>query len=294
MPFADVGPARVEYLVEGQGPGLVLIHGTSGSATTNWDHLVGRFAAESTVVRPNYAGSGATTDPGGRLQLDDLVAQVLGAATEAGLERFDVVGFSLGAVVALALAAGESERVRSVTAINGWSSSADGRTQLQFRLWQELHARDHRLLAEVLMLTAFSQPFLSRLSWAEVEAMVVEMTLTVPSGIPRQADLDLRVDLDDAVAAIAVPALVIGSTRDHMVPVEHSHGLRDRIPGARYVELDTGHVVIFEAPDALAEAIETFLREVRTGEELGVPPTFQPALTPISRQVRLRGRPQVS
>jgi 3-oxoadipate enol-lactonase len=265
MPFTEAGPARVEYLVDGDGPGLVLLHGTSGTATSNWDHLMGRLTPGSTVVRPNYAGSGATTDPGGRLGLDDLVQQVLAAATAAGVETFDVAGYSLGAALALAVAAAAPQRVRSVASICGWSSSADGRVQLQFRLWQELHARDHVLLSKFLTLTAFSPAFLSQLSWPEVEAMCTEMALTMPPGMPRQADLDLRVEIDDAVAGLRMPALVVGATQDHMVPVLHSRRLRDRILGARYVEIDAGHAVLFEAPDPLADALLAFLAEVRAG-----------------------------
>jgi 3-oxoadipate enol-lactonase len=259
MPTTHVGPALVDYQVDGSGPGLLLVHGTGGSAASNWEHLIPHFAQHHTVVRPDLAGSGATTDSGLRLQLDDLVDQAVGAAVDAGQERFDVVGFSLGAVVAAAIAARHPDRVRSLVLIAGWVSSADARTQLQFRLWQELHASDHRLFARHLVLTGFSPPFLAAMEWPELEGLAAEIAFTIPPGMGRQSELDLRIDLTPDLASIRARTLVIGCTRDQMVPVEHPRALHAAIPGSAYTEFDTGHLVIFEGADELAAAIDDFI-----------------------------------
>lgn len=259
MPSVTVGPAEVHYEISGAGPGLVLVHGTGGSAASNWGHLIDSFAERHTVVAPDVAGSGDTTDPGLRLQIEDLVDQVLGAATDAGQDCFDLVGFSLGALIAAAAAVAAPERVRSLVLIAGWASSDDARVQLQFRLWQELHARDHRVLAAFLTLTGFSPAFLSSMSWPELEGMVAEAGFTMPPGMPRQAELDLRVDITDVLPRIAAPTLVIGCTQDQMVPAGHSRSLHSAIAGSSYREFDTGHLVMYEQPDALVGAIEDFL-----------------------------------
>lgn len=97
MKFVEIGGVQVSYRVDGDGPGLVLVHGTGGNADTNWAHLLPVLTRRWTVVRPNYSGSGETRDNGGPLAVEALAAQVVGAAQAAGAVPFDLVGFSLGA-----------------------------------------------------------------------------------------------------------------------------------------------------------------------------------------------------
>ncbi|MER5418861.1 alpha/beta fold hydrolase [Streptosporangium roseum] len=58
---------------------------------------------------------------------------------------------------------------------------------------------------------------------------------------------------------ITAPTLVIGNTQDYLVPVEHSRELHRLIPGSRYAELDSGHVVVLERPAELTELIREFI-----------------------------------
>ncbi|WP_323012008.1 alpha/beta fold hydrolase [Castellaniella sp.] len=125
MPVVKVLDTHVTYAVNGQGPALVLVAGTGGNLDSNWAHLVDPLATHRMVVRPDYSGSGETTDPAGELSLDLLAAQVLAAAQAAGADRFDLVGFSLGACVAAQLAATHPGRVRSLTLLAGFSHGQD-------------------------------------------------------------------------------------------------------------------------------------------------------------------------
>lgn len=98
------GEAVVHYDLTGDGPGVVLVHGTAASRE-QWSPLTAELAGRFTVVAPDYSGSGATTDHGGPVTLADLADEVLAAANAAGLDTFHLVGHSLGAVVAARLAA---------------------------------------------------------------------------------------------------------------------------------------------------------------------------------------------
>jgi pimeloyl-ACP methyl ester carboxylesterase len=148
----------------------VLVHGAAGSADANWVHLVEGFAADRTVVRPDYAGSGATRDHGGRLELDELVAQVAAAAEDAGAVPFELVGFSLGAAVAASLAAQRPDLVRSLVLLGGFASTtADARSQIQFSLWRRMFDTDRDVLARLGVLTGVSPAFLAGMTPAELE-----------------------------------------------------------------------------------------------------------------------------
>ncbi|MDR3436763.1 alpha/beta hydrolase [Telmatospirillum sp.] len=260
MAVIELAEAKVAYRLDGTGPGLVLVHGTGGNAETNWDLVVGRLARRWTVVRPNYSGSGDTTDDGGPLTVGKLAAQVVAAAEAAGAVPFDLVGFSLGAAVAIKIAAGYPDKVRSLVLLAGFAGSGDSRLTLQFRLWRRLIERDRDALARLILLTGFSPAFLSSLDDEAVEKSVADIVAGNNwPGMARQVDLDLTLDVRADAARIIRATLVIGCTHDHMVPSAHAKDLAVLIPGAIYASLDSGHLAPIETPSRLLDLLEPFL-----------------------------------
>ena len=255
-----VGDAIVAYEVDGDGPGLVLVHGTGGDGRTHWDLVASALRTGRTVVRPTLSGSPGTTDGGGPLTLDALAAQVVAAADDAGLAAFDLVGYSLGAAVAARLAASVPERVRRLVLVAGFASADDARARLEFGLWRSLIRTDHDAAARLFMLTGFSPAFLVAMGEEQVEAAVrVGVEGDDWDGMLRQVDLDAVVDVRADLARITAPTLSIGCTHDAMVGASHARAVAALVPGASYAEVDAGHLVVFEAPQALAAELDAFL-----------------------------------
>src|SRR5947209_15501028 len=105
------GMVRVEvrnlipsYEVIGKGPELVLIPGTFADRRT-WSRVLGRLSARFRCLLLDPRGTNETPDPGTAFTADDLAADVASAMDAAGFERAHVVGHSLGASVAIILAA---------------------------------------------------------------------------------------------------------------------------------------------------------------------------------------------
>ena len=151
--YVQLGDAQVGYRDSGGGAPLVLVHGTGGDGEANWGEVI-RHLPGRRILRPDYAGSGLTTDLSGRLTLDRLAGQVLATADHAGVETFDLVGFSLGAAVAVRLASRHPDRVRHLVSLGGFVTGMDPRSRLQFDHWIDLVARDRE--AGVLVVTTRS------------------------------------------------------------------------------------------------------------------------------------------
>lgn len=260
MSVVEIDGAKVAYRVEGKGPGLVLVHGTGGNGETNWTQVVDRLSERWTVVRPDYAGSGETIDDGGPLAIETLSAQVVAAAEAAGAVPFDLVGFSLGAAVAIKIATDHPDKVRSVVLLAGFATGDDPRLRFQFRLWRDLIGRDREALARIVLLTGFSPAHLSSLSDDVIETAVQDIVAGNNwPGMARQVDLDLIVDVQAEAERISKPTLVIGCIHDHMVPSAHAKELVRIIPGATYAEVESGHLAPLEQPNDLIALIEPFL-----------------------------------
>ncbi|MBG0829222.1 alpha/beta fold hydrolase [Planomonospora sp. ID67723] len=261
MPTVTVGTSTVNYLRTGRGPGLVLVHGTGADGRSNWAPLIDMVADRYTVVAPDLSGAGATVDDGGPLHVDDLAAQVLGAAEHAGLDGFHLVGHSLGAVVALAAAAARPERVRSVIAHAGWART-DPWMAFQFDLWVRLLGHDRELLARLLQLTAMSDDTLrarGHQDFASATAGFSSLLEGAGQGFVRQARADIDVDITASLSRITAPTLIISSRDDRIVPPHHQRELAELIEKAEFLELPGGHGLPFEHPGSFAEAVASRL-----------------------------------
>lgn len=260
MPIVTSGATDVAYETRGEGSPMVLIHGAGGSAQTNWDVVAGSLAKHFRVVMPDYAGSGTTTIPQQDVDLSEIVAQVAAVIAEEADQGAHVVGFSLGAVVAAMLARDLADKAWSLTLIAGWARS-DARMRIQFGLWEHLVSQDPDAAATHLLLTGHSNRVLGSASIDELREWIRATSSGIPAGMTYQADLASRIDILPMLSEVKVPTQVIGLTQDNMVPVAHARELHAAIPGAEYLEIDGGHLVLAEQPGDIADVIREFARD---------------------------------
>ena len=69
-------------------------------------------------------------------------------------------------------------------------------------------------------------------------------------------------DMQDELASLTCPVLVIGGSLDRVRPPALAEAVAKSIPGVRYVEIRTGHYMSVQTPDLLSERIEEFLKSV--------------------------------
>jgi 3-oxoadipate enol-lactonase len=69
-------------------------------------------------------------------------------------------------------------------------------------------------------------------------------------------------DMESELARLACPVLVIGGSLDRVRPPPTAQATAKAIPGARYLELRTGHYMSVQTPDLISDAIDEFLRSV--------------------------------
>lgn len=108
---ASIETGPFSYTDEGSGPTLVMIHGLPGSSR-DFRWLCGALEGRIRSVRleqPGFGGTPVSTETGTRLGL--RAEFVLHAAAALGLERFWVLGHSIGGPVAMEVAARAPERV---------------------------------------------------------------------------------------------------------------------------------------------------------------------------------------
>ncbi|MFF1559516.1 alpha/beta fold hydrolase [Streptomyces sp. NPDC058279] len=244
---------------ESGGPGLLLAHGGGGSVESNFGAILDDLAAAYSVVGVDYPGTGGTPRATGPLELDVLADQLVAAADAEGLERFAVLGYSLGGNVAVRLAARYPERVTALV-LTATFARAGNRLGLVADLWSALAARgDSESLARFLTPLALGARTLEALGPEELEELVRATAASIPPGSGDHVELIRGADLRADLARIDVPALVIATTEDGLVPLDLQRELADSLPGAQYAELATGHLPFVERPAEWAALISGFL-----------------------------------
>ena len=119
----------LRYDISGDGPALVLLHG-SVLTRAIWRGLgyLAPLIAEHTVIRIDLRGhglSGAPHDPGAYTQ-EVFVADLLAVLDAEGVGRAALMGYSLGARVALSTALEHPGRVRRLVSLGGSASAQRG------------------------------------------------------------------------------------------------------------------------------------------------------------------------
>lgn len=241
------------------GPGLLLAHGGTGSIAANYGPILDTLAAVRTVVGVDYPGSGDTPRADAPLTVDELADQLVAAGVEEGLERFAILGYSLGAAVAVRAASRHPDRVTALV-LTAPLVRANARARLAAELGRDLHATgDAGLVARHLYPLAISAPALEALPEADLADALRTTTETLPAGAGEHLDLVARVDVRADLPGIAVPTLVISTTLDRLATPDLHREVAAGIPGARLVEIPTGHVPTVEDTDAWTAAITGFL-----------------------------------
>jgi pimeloyl-ACP methyl ester carboxylesterase len=116
MPSASVNGIDLYYEVHGTGQPLVLLHGGLMTIDLNWAPLLGPLSAQHQVIAVELQGHGHTPDPDRPMSITTMGDDVVALLDHLGVAEADVFGFSLGGLVAFAMAFDHPGRVRRMVA----------------------------------------------------------------------------------------------------------------------------------------------------------------------------------
>jgi 3-oxoadipate enol-lactonase len=234
---------------------IVLVHGTMGKSE-DWSRVVETLSDSRSVIRPNYMERVAGRNSTNAITIKDLADEVVTAVSAEGKQRFDLVGCSLGAAIATCIAAEYPEMVRSLVLVSGFSHGSDPRMNLQFKLWLRLASTDKVVFTNLLLVSGLSPGFLSAFDEPTLHGVIHSFIASTDwRPVEQTIGVDISMDVRKYAARIKTPALLITAKHDQIVPPAYSENL---VPGAKTIELDSGHLIFLEKPVDLASAILSF------------------------------------
>jgi pimeloyl-ACP methyl ester carboxylesterase len=150
MTYAPVNGLQLYYEVHGSGRPLVLLHGGLLTIDLNFGPLLEPLAARRQVIAVELQGHGHTADTGRPLTIETLAGDVIALLDHLGIAEADLFGFSLGGLVAYAVALGAPARVGRLIAASADAHRPPGResappgedrlpTQADFQAWRDAY-----------------------------------------------------------------------------------------------------------------------------------------------------------
>jgi pimeloyl-ACP methyl ester carboxylesterase len=121
--YAPVNGLKMYYEIHGSGEPVVLLHGAFMAITDEWVDWINELAKTRRVIAVEMQGHGRTADIKRDMTYENLSDDVAALLDYLKIERADVVGYSLGGVVALQTAIRHPEKVRKVVSISAWYAS---------------------------------------------------------------------------------------------------------------------------------------------------------------------------
>lgn len=252
---AEVGDARIEFLLEGAGDAVVLIPG-GGLDASYFEDLARRIAgAGFRAVAVNPRGVGASKGRLEGLTLHTLAGDVAAVIEALGSGPAHVVGHGFSNRVARCLAVDRPELVRSVILLAGVGLIApEPRVVRALQAWFGQDTTEADCLEATKQLVA--DPAAAQQVFRQVRRW--------PTAAAAQRAADRATPEDAWVEPRSqVSFLIVQGLKDPVAPPEHGHAFRERLgPRVHVADIpDAGHLVFLEQPEPVVEAIVSFLRQ---------------------------------
>jgi magnesium chelatase accessory protein len=279
--FVNAGGLRWHVQVMGDGPVLLLLHGT-GASTHSWRAFAPLLARRFKVVAPDLPGQGFTESPAARDMSIGGMARLIGALlTALDVEPRYVAGHSAGAAILCRMCLDGAIRPDFLFSLNGALVPYGGGGGQIFSS-----------LAKLIFLNPLiSAPRL--FSWIATDRSAVERTLRAAgSHIDRQgvdfyarlfrnrehvaATLSMMAHWDLAALGRDLPRLksrlvLIATEDDRAIPARDAFAIRDIVPGSAVVMLRRGgHLLHEERPDEVANIL---VKTIETDQTASAPPS---------------------
>lgn len=235
---------------------VVLLHGYLESMLV-WDEFVALLRDRVRVVTLDLPGHGISAVVG-EVHTMEFLAECVALTMEAlGIDRYTVVGHSMGGYVALAMCEKYRERLENIVLLSS-TTSADSQEKCDRRRREIelIKAGKKNTLARLVPHAGFAPENVKRLK-DYIEDIAELILITEDEGvIAILGGMIERKDRGELLRDSGIPHLFIFGRHDYYIPNEVAQEMIAFDPNARVVWLEkSGHMGFYEEPELCARAI---------------------------------------
>lgn len=243
--------AMADMIDEGHGPTLVFLHG-AGVDNRLWEPQVSAFAPTHRVVLPNLPGHGGVPV---RESVQQMAEQVRAQLLDKGINRYAIIGLSLGGMVALDMAGRWGDEVTHLAMIETVPHVTDSR--LMFLIARALLAPFKLIPPGILSLLP------ARLLGAETKdsALYLKRTIAGTGARDNHAVLQAALAYDGRphLVGLQMPVLVMVGEKNKGIH-KRAREMAEAVADAHFVVVPAaGHIANRDAPHFVNNILLSFL-----------------------------------
>ena len=241
MTYASVNGLNLYYETHGSGRPLVLLHGSLMTIDLNWGPMLAPLAATRQVIAVELQGHGHTADTDRPMTIAGLAADVVALLDHLGIAQADLFGFSLGGLVAYAVALDAPTRVGRLIVASADAHRPPGRESAPLDDDRMPTPADFQAMRDAYDAAAPDPEHFDEFA-AKTSTMVHEFP-----------------GWTDELRSLQAPTLVMFGDRDFS-PLADVVEMYEMLPNAQLAILPgTTHVGFTQRPDAVLALITPFL-----------------------------------
>jgi 3-oxoadipate enol-lactonase len=263
MKWLDVNGVSLRCELSGAGAQTVVLVHELGGCLDSWDETLPAFQQHFRTLRYDQRGFGQSEKVSGTLKLDDMVADIAALLDVLAIQQpCYVVGSALGAGIAAAFAARHSPRVARLVLQSLVTRSNPATRPHMVARAAEVERTGMRAQAQASLDRSYPEVLRGsgEKERARFETYRARWIANDPQSFAAINRMLLEMDVDPELGKIACPTLSIGCRHDSMRTPAMVEELSKQIPGAHYVEADSGHFMHAQSPELFAQTVISFLR----------------------------------
>jgi pimeloyl-ACP methyl ester carboxylesterase len=249
----EAGAETISFLEAGSGPTLLFLH-SFGAGADIWRPQLLEFARDHHVIAPDLRGHGGSTWRTG-LAPAAMALDAIGLAHRLGCQDLVVVGLSMGANVAIQMAAMESSLIRGLVLASAFTTPAQPLSDVLNGISREaelvIDMKDYARRRAERMLPG---------AGAGAEDFFIDASRMSKAALVTLGRSLARWNVTPLVRAVGAPCLLLRGEKDPYVTPETTEEIADRLRSAEVRTLPgAGHICNLDAPELFNRAAREFV-----------------------------------
>jgi pimeloyl-ACP methyl ester carboxylesterase len=253
---SNIGGTRV--LQQGTGFPLLFVHGFTTTAEF-WRHQAASLSDKYRVIRIELRGHGkADHHPDQAFSIDAYARDVLSVIDKLGLDRYILIGLSMGGTVAQTVTLSRPRGLVGLVLVGATAHGLGPDVQADNVIAAIRRIGIHQSAQDVIDASFAASTSQDLVAWARSEVTQTPEYVAVQA-IRSLNDTDNRARLGH----VEVPTLIVAGEDDRITPVGESEHLAELIPGAELAVIKAAaHFPMLEQPVKFNEVFEEFVERL--------------------------------
>ncbi|MGQ8631011.1 alpha/beta fold hydrolase [Agrobacterium sp. DKPNP3] len=256
---------RRNYFMEfGKGRPVLLLHGISNSGRAWGPQIPALVEAGYRTIVPDHAGHGASARLSSPFSVADIADDTQRLLAYLGVDDLDVVGLSLGGMVALELALRQPSRIRRLVVANSFCKTDTPEFKAMAEGWASVfeQANGPEARLEQNWLVSVSPSFQATPEGIRTYQVWHGIAATSDGGSLAQVARGITTfDVSSRLRELSMPILFIAGSIDRMSPPELSHHMAMQTPNSEVTVIQgAAHISNADSPDHFTTRLLAFLQ----------------------------------